>query len=158
MKGTGPMSTDGITERMNGTERSGGAGDQPAGVTAAEQEAGATAGEIDRIVAGIHHDPHSVLGAHPGPGGVRIRALLPLAATAAVVLADGQVIEHPPVTHAKGSCERPLTREELSEKFLDCATRRLDRNQARALFDQLWDIVELPSVRELRLTEFRQHA
>ena len=25
-------------------------------------------GEIDRIVAGPHHDPHSVLGAHPGAG------------------------------------------------------------------------------------------
>ena len=27
-------------------------------------------GEIERIVAGQHHDPHSVLGAHPGPDGV----------------------------------------------------------------------------------------
>ena len=47
-------------------------------------------GEIDRIVAGLHHDPHAVLGAHPGPDGVIVRALLPLAATAAVVLADGR--------------------------------------------------------------------
>ena len=46
--------------------------------------------EIDRIVAGLHHNPHSVLGAHPGPGGIMVRALLPLAATAAVVLADGR--------------------------------------------------------------------
>ena len=38
-------------------------------------------GEIERIVAGQHHDPHSVLGAHPGPDGVTIRALRPLAAT-----------------------------------------------------------------------------
>jgi len=60
-----------------------------AGVTAEEQAAGVTAGEIDRIVAGVHHDPHSVLGAHPGAGGVRVRALLPMAVTAAVVLADG---------------------------------------------------------------------
>ena len=36
-------------------------------------------GEIERIVAGQHHDPHSVLGAHPGPDGVTIRALRPLA-------------------------------------------------------------------------------
>src|ERR1700755_1219406 len=46
--------------------------------------------EIERIVAGVHHSPHSVLGAHPGPDGVRVRALLPLAATAAVVLPDGR--------------------------------------------------------------------
>src|ERR1700746_3528593 len=47
-------------------------------------------GEIDRIAAGLHHDPHAVLGAHPGPDGVVVRALLPLAATVAVVLADGR--------------------------------------------------------------------
>ncbi len=72
-------------------------------------------GEIDRIVAGTHHDPHSVLGAHPaathpaathpaathpaathsaathaGPdGGVIVRALRPLAKSVAVVLPDG---------------------------------------------------------------------
>jgi len=45
--------------------------------------------EIDRIVAGTHHDPHSVLGAHPGPDGVTVRALRPLAQTVAVVLPDG---------------------------------------------------------------------
>src|SRR6266566_4668952 len=47
-------------------------------------------GEIDRIVAGQHHDPHSVLGAHPGPDGITVRTLRPLAATVAVVLRDGR--------------------------------------------------------------------
>ncbi len=46
-------------------------------------------GEIERIVAGQHHDPHSVLGAHPGPDGVTIRALRPLAVEVTAVLADG---------------------------------------------------------------------
>ena len=46
-------------------------------------------GEIERIVAGHHHDPHSVLGAHPGPRGVIIRALRPLAGSVTVVLPDG---------------------------------------------------------------------
>jgi 1,4-alpha-glucan branching enzyme len=46
-------------------------------------------GEIERLVAGAHHDPHSVLGAHPGPGGVTIRALRPLAASVTAVLPDG---------------------------------------------------------------------
>jgi 2-methylcitrate dehydratase PrpD len=70
-----------------------------------------------------------------------------------VVLADGRVIEHEPVAFAKGSWKRPLTREELKEKFLDCATRRFDRGHAEALFDQLWNIADLASVRELALTE-----
>ena len=42
--------------------------------------------EIDSIVAGHHHDPHSILGAHPGPDGITVRALRPLAATVTVVL------------------------------------------------------------------------
>jgi 1,4-alpha-glucan branching enzyme len=53
-------------------------------------------GEIERIVAGHHHDPHSVLGAHPGPGGVIIRALRPLAKSVTVVLDDGRRL---PMTH-----------------------------------------------------------
>ena len=53
-------------------------------------EGGVSLGEIERIAAGTHHDPHSVLGAHPGPDGVVIRTLRPLAATVEVVLADGR--------------------------------------------------------------------
>jgi 1,4-alpha-glucan branching enzyme len=53
-------------------------------------------GEIERIVAGHHHDPHSVLGAHPGPDGVIIRALRPLARSVTVVLDDGRRL---PMTH-----------------------------------------------------------
>jgi 1,4-alpha-glucan branching enzyme len=45
---------------------------------------------IDAIVAGASHDPHRVLGAHPGPTGVVIRALRPLARSVTVVLADGR--------------------------------------------------------------------
>ncbi len=53
-------------------------------------------GEIERIVAGQHYNPHSVLGAHPGPDGVIIRALRPLAKSATVVLDDGRRL---PMTH-----------------------------------------------------------
>src|SRR5258708_27330191 len=45
--------------------------------------------EIDAILAGLHHDPHAVLGAHPVPHGTVIRALRPLAASVTVVLPDG---------------------------------------------------------------------
>jgi 1,4-alpha-glucan branching enzyme len=45
---------------------------------------------IDAIVASASHDPHAVLGAHPGPDGVVVRALRPLAKSVTVVLADGR--------------------------------------------------------------------
>ena len=47
-------------------------------------------GEIERIVAGQHHDPHTVLGAHLGPDGVTIRALRPMAKSVTAVLDDGR--------------------------------------------------------------------
>ena len=47
-------------------------------------------GEIGALVAGVSHDPHALLGAHPGPGGVTVRALRPLAESVTVLLADGQ--------------------------------------------------------------------
>jgi len=46
--------------------------------------------EIDKVVAGLHHDPHSILGAHPVTGGIAVRALRPLATSVTVVLADGR--------------------------------------------------------------------
>jgi 1,4-alpha-glucan branching enzyme len=54
--------------------------------------------EIERIAAGYHHDPHSVLGAHPGPDGVTVRALRPLAVTVTLVLDDGRRF---PMTHLR---------------------------------------------------------
>ena len=47
-------------------------------------------GEIERLVAGHHHDPHSILGAHPGPEGVVVRALRPVGASVTVILDDGR--------------------------------------------------------------------
>jgi 1,4-alpha-glucan branching enzyme len=52
--------------------------------------------EIEQVIAGQHHDPHSVLGAHAGPDGVTVRALRPLAASVTLVLDDGRRI---PMTH-----------------------------------------------------------
>jgi 2-methylcitrate dehydratase PrpD len=69
-----------------------------------------------------------------------------------VVLANGEVIHHPPVAYPKGSWKRPLAREELEEKFLDCAMRKLERAPAKELFDQLWALDDLPSVRDLKLS------
>ncbi len=69
-----------------------------------------------------------------------------------VVLASGNVLEHEPVVHAKGSWQKPLTREELKDKFLDCVTRIFSRPRAEALFDRLWLLEEMGSIRHLRLT------
>jgi 1,4-alpha-glucan branching enzyme len=52
--------------------------------------------EIDVIIAGRSHDPHAVLGAHPGPDGVTVRALRPLAESVEVLLPDGS---HVPMSH-----------------------------------------------------------
>ncbi|MBC7274452.1 MAG: 1,4-alpha-glucan branching enzyme, partial [Streptomyces sp.] len=42
-----------------------------------------------RLLAGAHHDPHALLGAHPVPGGIAVRTLRPFADSAAV-LVDGE--------------------------------------------------------------------
>ena len=56
------------------------------------------------------------------------------------------------MAYPKGSWKRPLAREELEEKFLDCAMRKLERTHAKELFDQLWALDDLPSVRDLKLS------
>jgi 1,4-alpha-glucan branching enzyme len=52
--------------------------------------------EVDSVVAGTHHDPHAVLGAHPDGGRVTVRALRPLAESVSVVLPDGTRV---PMSH-----------------------------------------------------------
>ncbi|MFF4029377.1 1,4-alpha-glucan branching enzyme [Streptomyces sviceus] len=42
-----------------------------------------------RLLAGAHHDPHALLGAHPVPGGIAFRALRPFARSVSVVI-DGE--------------------------------------------------------------------
>ncbi|WP_414497559.1 1,4-alpha-glucan branching enzyme [Streptomyces sp. CRN 30] len=44
------------------------------------------AAERGRLLAGSHHDPHALLGAHPGPDGVTFRALRPFASGVSVVV------------------------------------------------------------------------
>src|ERR671936_20924 len=48
---------------------------------------------VNRLLAGRHHNPHSILGAHPAPNGVVIRAMHHAAQRAEVVLPDGDVHE-----------------------------------------------------------------
>jgi 1,4-alpha-glucan branching enzyme len=46
--------------------------------------------ELDRLAGGAHHDPHSVLGAHPHAGRVTVRALRPGAAKVTIAIGDEQ--------------------------------------------------------------------
>src|ERR1700684_659561 len=48
--------------------------------------------EIDTLLAGLHHDPHAIPGAHPGPDGTVVRALRPLARSVSLVLDDGSKV------------------------------------------------------------------
>ncbi|MBJ3774548.1 MmgE/PrpD family protein [Acuticoccus mangrovi] len=68
------------------------------------------------------------------------------------VTARGRRIDSPPVEYAKGSWERRLTDDELREKFLDCARRRLEPAAAGALYDALLGLGDLASLRDLPLT------
>ncbi|WP_232247449.1 1,4-alpha-glucan branching protein GlgB [Kitasatospora azatica] len=54
--------------------------------------------EIDRLVAGAHHDPHALLGAHPTTGGTAIRVLRPLADRVTIETAYGPA----ELTHQQG--------------------------------------------------------
>ena len=44
--------------------------------------------EVDRLLGGAHHDPHSVLGAHAHPGGTVVRALRTGARSVSVLVGD----------------------------------------------------------------------
>ncbi|MGV9571565.1 1,4-alpha-glucan branching enzyme [Streptomyces nigra] len=64
--------------------KGGGEQQPPAPVTVADSAA-LDAADRDRLLSGTHHEPHSVLGAHPVPGGVAFRAFRPFALSVTVV-------------------------------------------------------------------------
>ncbi|GAA2229570.1 1,4-alpha-glucan branching enzyme [Streptomyces indiaensis] len=49
---------------------------------------GVGSADRERLLGGTHHDPHSVLGAHPVPGGVAFRAFRPYALSVTVVAGE----------------------------------------------------------------------
>ncbi len=66
----------------------------PGGPAPSTPATGTTAPALDphergRLLAGAHHDPHALLGAHPVPGGIAFRALRPFAREVSVVV-DGK--------------------------------------------------------------------
>jgi 1,4-alpha-glucan branching enzyme len=72
-----------LREQPTAHGRSGDDGDSPS-----RTESGLAPEERHRLLAGEHHDPHGVLGAHPEKGGVRVRALKPFAKRV-TLLAEG---------------------------------------------------------------------
>ena len=51
--------------------------------------------ELDRIIDGWHHDPHSILGPHLHDGAVTLRVLRPMAERVVAVLSNGRIeLEH----------------------------------------------------------------
>lgn len=70
-----------------------------------------------------------------------------------VDLASGETLAHPPVSHARGSWQKPLTREDLRAKFRDCVDGRLPAERAAALFDRLYGMRTLADIRALPLAE-----
>ncbi|MEU6529533.1 1,4-alpha-glucan branching enzyme [Streptomyces sp. NPDC046928] len=75
-------------QAAEGTPGPGSPAEPPAPVTVAGPAA-LDAADRDRLLSGTHHDPHSVLGAHPVPGGVAFRAFRPFALS--VTVAAGAV-------------------------------------------------------------------
>jgi 1,4-alpha-glucan branching enzyme len=69
---------------------SAGTAPEPAPPTVTRSPRPVPAGELERLVGGAHHDPHSILGPHPGaPGeGVTVRSLRPWATRVAVCVGD----------------------------------------------------------------------
>jgi 1,4-alpha-glucan branching enzyme len=61
-------------------------------MTAKETAGSVERGQIEALLSGRHHDPHSILGYHAGPAGATVRALQP-SAEKAWVEAGGEVLE-----------------------------------------------------------------
>lgn len=68
-----------------------------------------------------------------------------------VALRDGRVLVHEPVARPKGSWQKPLSENELRDKFMDCAGIALATEHAAALFDLLAMLDRLENIRELGL-------
>lgn len=71
--------------------------------------------------------------------------------TVSVRLANGSVIAHDPVAHARGSWDNPLSRAELRAKFEDCCAGRLPADRIAAAFDQLIDLKDVAALRDISL-------
>lgn len=68
-----------------------------------------------------------------------------------IVLKSGETIAHPPVARPKGSWQKPLSEDELRDKFIDCAKIGLGQQGADAAFRHMNGIERVASLRDLPL-------
>jgi 2-methylcitrate dehydratase PrpD len=68
-----------------------------------------------------------------------------------VTLAGGKVVQSPPMRHARGSVEAPLSVAELRRKFDDCVGGKLSSADGAALFAALDGLELLTDARTLKL-------
>jgi 2-methylcitrate dehydratase PrpD len=66
-----------------------------------------------------------------------------------ITMVDGQIFASGPVTHAKGSMQRPLSRNELQEKFTECVGDDVALPGKTDLFDKLLNIEHLNGVTDM---------
>ena len=63
--------------------------------------------EINRLARGEHHDPHAILGAHPSPNGVVVRAFHPDATAAELMAPNGETAPMEPVSDGLWAAQIP---------------------------------------------------
>ena len=68
-----------------------------------------------------------------------------------VVLRTGETLAYAPVTRPKGSWQKPLSENELHEKFMDCAGTGMPEAKAASLFERLGALDRLANLRDLPL-------
>src|SRR2546422_10178947 len=93
-----------MTEKKKRKKSSAGSPSEPGAFSAAPAAPVKTAAEneaVERLLRGTHHDPHSILGAHPatheGEPGVVVRVMHHAATRTELLLPDGEPREMPRV-------------------------------------------------------------
>ncbi len=69
-----------------------------------------------------------------------------------VTLQDGRMLRHDPVEHARGSWQVQLDRSELAEKFCECAGLYLPHDRAVPLFEKLYALETVDTIRDLHFS------
>ena len=61
----------------------------------------------------------------------------------------GQILNSGPIVHAKGSMQKPLSRDELRDKFIDCLGDQFDDKAKSGSFDKLMSLERLKGTADL---------